>query len=117
MRSRHPCRPASVRVPVRFSPFLAGSVNHGAASERGRGLVIFLSVTLDEQFKAWDERALHWLLMRVQARDALAQAMQREIVALIPPQLADAVHVDIRPSGSAVGQGGKKEQRRSDVLA
>ena len=71
-------------------------------------MVILLYVTLDEPFKAWDERALHRLLMRARARDALAQAMRREIVALIPPQLADAVRVDIRPSGSAVGQGGLK---------
>ena len=80
-------------------------------------MVILLYVTLDEQYQCCDERALHRLLMRTHARDALAQAMRREVVALIPPQLADAVRVDVRPSGSAVGQGEKKEQRRSDVLA
>ena len=79
-------------------------------------MVILLYVTIDEPFKACDERALHRLLMRTHARDALAQAMRREVVALIPPQLADAVHVDIRPAGSATGQGGLKRQRRSDVL-
>ena len=71
-------------------------------------MVIFLSVTLDEQFKAWDERALHWLLMRAQARQALSDAMRQEIVALIPPQLADAVRVSIRPATSAAGQSGLK---------
>ena len=80
-------------------------------------MVILLYVTLDEPFKAWDERALHRLLMRAQARRALSDAMRQEIVALIPPQLADAVRVDVRPSGSAVGQGEKKEHRRSDALA
>ena len=66
-------------------------------------MVIFLSVMLDEQFKACDERALHRLLMRAQARQALSDAMRREIVALIPPQLAGVIRVDIRPSGSATG--------------
>ena len=79
-------------------------------------MVIFLSVTLDEPFRVCDERALRRLLMRAQARDALAQVMQREIVALIPPQLADAVRVGIRPSGSVAGQAGKKE-RKKNVLA
>ena len=66
-------------------------------------MIIFLSVTFDEQFKSIDERALHWLLLRAQARDALAKAMRREIVELIPPRLADAVRVNVRPSGSATG--------------
>ena len=68
-------------------------------------MIILLSVTLDEQFQYCDERALHRLLLRAQARDALAKAMRREIVELIPPQLADAVRVNVRPAGSTRGQG------------
>ena len=74
-------------------------------------MVIFLFVTLDEQFKTCDERALHRLLMRAQVRKALTATMRREIVNLIPPQLADAIRVDLRPSGTAVGLGRKKERR------